>query len=204
MFRPRVVPSPSEGEPLSARSDDELMLLARAGVSEAFGVLAQRHMERAVRFCAKYTGDRHAAEEIAQDTWTYLWTTRARYQPKGKFVVLLLTAARHRCLNHLRSTKREGAWLEADGDEARIDVASAAPEHLDALLARERQRGILSALGKMPVAQREALLLRFGEDLTYEEMAAVQGTGESTIRSRVHHGLKGLRALLGVRSGDDE
>jgi DNA-directed RNA polymerase specialized sigma24 family protein len=43
---------------------------------------------------------------------------------------------------------------------------------------------------------REALLLRYGEELRYDEMAKVLDVGEATLRSRVHHGLKALRDLL--------
>ena len=43
---------------------------------------------------------------------------------------------------------------------------------------------------------REALLLRFAEELRYDEMAPLLAAGESTLRSRVHHGLKLLRSLL--------
>jgi len=201
MFQPRLVPLDPKGAPLADRSDDDLMLLAKAGAREAFGALARRHMDRLVRFCAKQIGDLQAAEEIAQDTWAYLWTTRERYVPQGKFGVLLFTAARNRCMNHRRGAKREGVWLAPEADETRIPLDTAAPSHLDAILVRERQRGVLSALGKMPPALREALLLRFGEELSYEEMATIQGAGASTIRSRVHHGLKGLRALLAGGGG---
>jgi RNA polymerase sigma-70 factor (ECF subfamily) len=206
MFQPRLVQLDPKGVPLADRSDDDLMVLAKTGARDAFGALARRHMDRLVRFCAKQTGDVRAAEEVAQDTWAYLWTTRERYVPQGKFVVLLFTAARNRCLNHLRGAKRERLWLAPEDAEAPAPLETAAPSHLDALLVRERQRGVLAALGKMPPAHREALLLRFGEELSYEEVAAIQGAGPSTIRSRVrvHHGLKGLRALLGGGSGSGD
>jgi len=179
------------------------MLLAKAGAREAFGVLVARHMDRVVRFSAKHTGDLPAAEEIAQDTWAYLWSARERYVPQGKFIVLLLTAARNRCINHRRGSSRRDAWLAPEDDAAHESLHAAAPSHLDALLVRERERTVLTALAKVPPALREALLLRFGEGLSYEEMAAVQGTGPSTLRSRVHHGIKGLRALLGDGSGEE-
>jgi RNA polymerase sigma-70 factor (ECF subfamily) len=203
MVRPRLVQVEPEGAPLGARTDDELMLLAKAGARDAFGVLARRHMERLVRFCAKQVGDLAAAEEVAQDTWAYLWATRERYLPQGKFLVLLFTAARNRCVNHHRGARRKSSWLAPEGDGTQVDLHAAAPSHLDALLVRERQRGILAALAKIPPASREALLLRFGEELSYEEMSAVQGAVPSTIRSRVHHGLKELRALLAGESEEE-
>jgi RNA polymerase sigma-70 factor (ECF subfamily) len=203
MSAPRPIPLKPASAPLAARTDDELMLLAKAGAREAFGFLAARHMERVVRFAAKHTGDLRAAEEIAQDTWAYLWSTRARYVPQGKFVVLLLTAARNRCANHRRGSSRRDLWLAPEADDVHEGLQAAAPSHLDVLLVRERQRSVLAALEKVPPELREALLLRFGEGLSYEEMAALKRAGPSTLRSRVHHGIKRLRALLGEGSGEE-
>ena len=120
MSAPRPIPLKAASAPLAARTDDELMVLAKAGAREAFGVLVARHMNRVVRFSAKHTGDLQAAEEIAQDTWAYLWSTRARYVPEGKFVVLLLTAARNRCANHRRGSQRRQVWLAPEIGRAHV------------------------------------------------------------------------------------
>jgi RNA polymerase sigma-70 factor (ECF subfamily) len=200
MSEPRVIPLKPPSAPLDARSDDELMLLAKAGARDAFGVLARRYMDRVVRFCAKQTGDARAAEEIAQETWLYLWSTRATYVPQGKFVVLLFTAARHRASNYRRGSHRRDSRLTAPPEEGLPLLATAAPDHLDEILVQERQRRVLTALEQVPPKLREALLLRFAEGLSYEEMAGVLEAGESTIRSRVHHALKNIRALLGERT----
>src|SRR5688572_9030983 len=119
---PKVIPllRPASAVPLEGRTDDELMLLARAGASGAFAALAGRYMTRLVQFCAKMLGDRHAAEEIAQETWLKLWTARESYVPRGKFPVLLYTVARHRCQNHLRQRQRQ----RRGGDTRKpVDVA---------------------------------------------------------------------------------
>ena len=52
------------------------------------------------------------------------------------------------------------------------------------------------AISELPAAMREALLLRYAEELRYDEMALVVGAGESTLRSRVHHGLQQLKNKL--------
>ena len=53
-----------------------------------------------------------------------------------------------------------------------------------------------AALAELSLPLREALLLRYADDLRYDEIATVVGTGESTLRSRVHHGLKALKEKL--------
>jgi len=77
-----------------------------------------------------------------------------------------------------------------------MSAAIPSPTQIDRLLVEERQRRVRDALSRLPASMREALLLRYAEGLAYDEMAAVLGTGESTLRSRVHHGLRLLRSLL--------
>jgi RNA polymerase sigma factor (sigma-70 family) len=191
MPAPRLVP-PAPGS-LPERPDDELMTLAQAGSREAFEVLVTRHAERLVHACARLVGNGDTGAELAQETWVVVWTGRAHYRAQGKFVVWLLTAARNRCRNHLR---HRGAVKQHASRAAAEGVASASPEQIDRLLDEERRRRVREALAKLPDRMREALLLRYAEELRYDEMVDVLDAGESTLRSRVHHGLRLLRGLL--------
>jgi RNA polymerase sigma-70 factor (ECF subfamily) len=182
---------------LKERDDDALMLLVRAAVPDALRVLADRHMAKLARFCTKFVLDAHVGQEIAQQTWLQVWAHRARYESKERFVVFLYTVARNLCRNELRRRARLGAWVDSNVTEVHLaSHATDEPSHLDALVLRERKRDLLRALAKVPEAQREAMLLRFDEELRYDEMAAVLGASESTLRSRVYHGLRALRAEL--------
>jgi RNA polymerase sigma-70 factor (ECF subfamily) len=196
-LRPRAV---TPGAPLAERSDDDLMLLARGGMPAALAALVARHNARLAGYCAKLLGSRILADEICQETWLRIWSHRASYRSEGKFTVLLFVAARNACRNHARATRRRARWLP-EVDMADEPVSDDRPDHLDALVERERRRDVLRALGELPEAMREALLLRFEQDLSYEDMTAILDTPESTLRSRVHHGLKQLRGILAKGGG---
>lgn len=189
-------PEPAALRDLSERSDDELMTLVRAGLSPALRVLAERYMANLVRFCGKLVVDPHAGQEIAQQTWLQVWANRSRYEARDKLNVFLFTIARNLCRNELRRRARQGSWIDRQGESHVEAVAAGDPSHLDALLLREQKRELLRALATIPSSQREAMLLRFDEELTYEEMAAILGESESTLRSRVYHGLRALRAAM--------
>jgi RNA polymerase sigma-70 factor (ECF subfamily) len=191
-----AVPTPPDAASLRGRSDNELMALARAGLAPALRVLAERYMGKLIRFCGKFVVDAHVGQEIAQQTWLQLWTNRAHYESRDRFHVFLFTIARNLCRNELRRRARLGSWVDASATESRLAAISADPPQVDILLVRERNRELLHALAKVPEAQREAMLLRFDEELSYEEMAAVLGVSESTLRSRVYHGLRALRASM--------
>ncbi|MFT3767914.1 MAG: sigma-70 family RNA polymerase sigma factor [Minicystis sp.] len=197
-----VVPLPvvprgaARGAPLGERSDDDSMLLVRAGRPDALAVLVQRHLGRLANFCTKLLGDAALADEVCQQTWLQIWTHRASYRPEGKFAVLLFTAARNACRNQARAARRRDRWIPVAPVEGFEGVADDRAGDLDRLLDRERRRALLDALDKLPDPMREAVLLRFQEDLSYEDIARIVGTSESTLRSRVHHGLKQLRRHL--------
>jgi RNA polymerase sigma-70 factor (ECF subfamily) len=192
---PRTGPAPRAS--LEDCSDDELMLLMRGGATTALRVLAARHLVRLQRFCTKFLRDPHAADDVVQETWLRIWSLRSAYRPEGKFVVLLFTSARNLCRNHARSTQRRAHWLPSAGPTLDLELlADAQGDHLSGLIERERQRAIESALHELPEAMVEALLLRFSEALSYEDIARIVGAPESTVRSRVFHGLKQLRARV--------
>ncbi len=178
---------------LLERSDDELMALAQAGVREAFAVLVERHAERLVRACSAFVHDSAAGVELAQETWVTIWAQRSHYRAEGRFVVWLITAARNRCRNHVR---RHGVVRRHAEQVATALVEPPSPDQIDRLLLEERRRRVLGALSRLPERMREAVLLRYAEELRYDEMAEVLRTGESTLRSRVHHGLRMLRSIL--------
>ncbi len=192
MAFPRLVrvPEPPE-DALVARSDDELMELSRAGLKSAFAALVERYAGRVVNLCSRFVNDAQLGRELAQDTWVLVWQGREKYRGGG-FVPWLITLARNHCRNELRRRKVALAHERAPAAEE----APQSARQLDSLLVEERRRRVRSALAELSSPLREALLLRFAEDLRYDEIASVVGTGESTLRSRVHHGLKALKAKL--------
>jgi RNA polymerase sigma-70 factor, ECF subfamily len=177
---------------LEDRTDDELMTLAQAGARSAFAELVRRHAERVVNACSRFANDADVGADLAQETWVAVWVRRSQYRGDGRFPLWLITVARNHCRNHVRG--RGVAHRHAQASAVLGETPS--PDQIDALLVAERQRQVRGALARLPEAMREALLLRYAEDLRYDEMAEVVKTGESTLRSRVHHGLQQLKHLL--------
>jgi RNA polymerase sigma-70 factor (ECF subfamily) len=191
MSRSRLQLVPPSAAALAARTDDELMELSQAGVREAFAVLVERYALRLVSACTRFVNDGQAGRELAQETWLTIWAEREKYRAEGRFAVWLYTLARNRCRNHLRHRGIAQRHAELPGVPPPADSIE-----LDRLLERERARRVQRALMRLPQALREALVLRFAQELRYDEIAAVLRIGESTLRSRVHHGLKQLRRWL--------
>ncbi len=194
MAFPRLVRAPDPPQDaLLERSDDELMELSRAGLRSAFAVLVERYARRVVNLCSRFVNDVQLGRELAQDSWALVWQNREKYRGDGSFVAWLVTVARNHCRNELRRRKLVAVHERAS---TLSDDAACSPGQLDGLLVEERRRRVRSALAELSLPLREALLLRYADDLRYDEIATVVGTGESTLRSRVHHGLKALKEKL--------
>jgi RNA polymerase sigma-70 factor (ECF subfamily) len=199
MAFPRLVRAPEPAQDaLSERTDDELMELARAGLRSAFAVLVERHARRLVNLCSRFVNDAQLGRELAQDSWVLVWQAREKYRAEagGGFVPWLVTVARNHCRNELRRRKVVASHRREELDEGAPQSAG----QLEKLLVEERRRRVRGALEELAFPLREALLLRYAEELRYDEIAGVVGTGESTLRSRVHHGLKALKAKLAEES----
>ena len=192
-----VVPFVKKDEHLPGKSDDELMLLSSREISPAFEELVRRYARRVLGFCVKHVGDHQVGEEMAQEIWLSVWDHRSDYRPEGKFVVWLFTLARNRVRNARRdNARRPAAQHDGDSATALVQAADLSPSELDRLLAIERRSRIDRALAGVSENFREAILLRFGDELPYEEIARILETNESTARSRVFHGLRELRRHL--------
>ena len=187
----KLVPPPHADGELSSRSDDELMRLTRVGHTRAFGVLVRRHSQWLVQLIAKLTVDPGFAEEAAQDIWLALWRGRSHYEG-GDFRVYFITAARNRARNRARGLGRRGAAHAALARESE----PTRPDQLDALLELERRSELLRALGTLRPEEREALVLRYGEDLDYESIERITTVKRGTLRAHVHRALLALRTRL--------
>ncbi len=189
-------PSKAPAERLEDHSDEELMALVRLGARAAFRVLVVRHAERVAGFCARVSGDRAAAPEVAQEVWLAIWNGRDRWEPRSTFRSYLYTVAFARARNHARSRRRMAAVFSPEPLEADAALGGGKPA-IDRLLERERRERVFQAVSELPEAMREAVILRFAFDLSYEAMETTLAASASTLRSRVHHALARLAERLG-------
>ncbi len=188
---------------LDARpSDDMLMTRAAAGDATAYADLVQRYEPALRRFCACIVADDEVSRDLSQDVLLKVWSVRARYTPNGRFKAFLFTIARNMSRSHNRRRRlRMALGLDRRASAREDETPAREPPHRgpgpEDLLEAAQIRGlVLGALNRLEEKFRVPLVMRFVEDLPYEDIAAVIGRTESTARSRVHYGLKRLATLL--------
>jgi RNA polymerase sigma-70 factor (ECF subfamily) len=164
-----------------------LVVRCQAGDRAAFAELVAAHQQRLFYFLRKMLGDRHTAEDALQDVWLAVFGDLPGLADPGAFVAWLYRIARHRVLRELRKRRRPLGSIE--GHDFPVE---AAPEEAFSADAEE----VHAALDELAPEHREVLLLRFIEEMSYQEMASVLGCRLGTVRSRLHYAKGALRRAL--------
>ena len=169
-----------------------LILRCQSGERDAFEPIVNRYMRRAAAFALGWTGSRDDALDLSQEAFARAFRAIARFDPERPFYPWFHRILKNLCLNHLgRASVRREVPL-ADGFA--IIAANPSPERL---AERAELREIVwSAIRRLSERDREILVLREFQDLTYAEIAAVLDIPRGTVMSRLHHARARLRALL--------
>lgn len=163
--------------------------------------LVEQYQYRLVRYLIYLTGRRDQVDDLVQETWLRVLERGASYNGHSPFAPWLFTIARNLAIDAMR--KRRIFSLDTnDADDSAtpelesLAVASNAPSPFEQAARTEDAQLLAASLGTLAPAVREALVLRFQEDLSLDEIAAVAGSSVSTVSSRIYRGLAALRANL--------
>lgn len=168
----------------------EELLVARcqAGDELAFAEVVGRYGPRIRYFLAKMCGD---GEDVAQEVWLEVWRSISRLGAAGAFATWLYTIARRCAMRH--ASRRRGRHEQWETDQlAAIPDADVDDEGFTAADAQQ----VHAALDGLPPAQREAIVMRFLEDMSYDDIARVVGCAVGTVRSRLFYAKANLRKAL--------
>lgn len=185
----------------SAVVSDDTKALARAlrkRDPEVLDRLIEQYQYRLFRYLLYISSDRETAEDLFQETWMRVLDRGHQYDGNFRFETWLFAIARHLVIDLQRRKKPQSLDVLTDPDrKSAMDLAPAnSLPVLDVITQRETEMSVQESLGRLPAIHREVLVLRFQEDMTIEEIAAVLGTPVSTVKSRLYRGLQSLRQLL--------
>jgi RNA polymerase sigma-70 factor (ECF subfamily) len=158
--------------------------------------LVEQYQYRLVRYLIYLLGRRDEVDDLIQETWLRVLERGGSYNGRSRFEPWLFTIARNLTIDHMR--KRRGLSLDDDTKQGNADLspASNAPSPFTLAARSEDSQRLAQSLQTLDFVYREALLLRFQEDLSLQEIATVVGAPVSTVASRIYRGLATLRAQL--------
>ena len=164
---------------------------------ELLADLVERSQRRLVRYLLYLTGRRDYAEDLAQETWIRVLQRGSQYNGRQRFDPWLFAIARNLAIEYLRKKRKavQKDSLPDDRDEILL-VSSSGPSPFEAAARSEDAIRLAAQLQILSPLYREALLLRFQEDLSLQEIAQVLGAPVTTVTSRIYRGLAALRSAF--------
>jgi RNA polymerase sigma-70 factor (ECF subfamily) len=156
--------------------------------------LVEQYQYRLVRYLIYLLGRHDEIDDLVQETWLRVLERGRSYDGRSRFEPWLFTIARHLAIDHIR--KRRTVSLEAEDDGESPLPASGDPSPFILAARTEDAQRLAQSMQTLDFIYREVLVLRFQEDLSLQEVAAVIGAPVSTVASRIYRGLRTLREQL--------
>ena len=192
-------------------SDLDLVRLAQAGDTEAFGELVERNRRAVFRAAMAAVGSPAEAEDVVQEAFVTAWRKLDGFRGDSQFRTWLLSITWRKAIDRRKVVSR---WLKlaatSSRDEAGDDmfdvverVPSGARQHDEVLASEQLQKDVRRLIRTLPRKLRDALLLAGSGEHTYEEMGHMLQTPVGTIKWRVAEARRVLkRKLTAMGYGD--
>ncbi|MFK8113927.1 MAG: RNA polymerase sigma factor [Rubripirellula sp.] len=154
----------------------------------------REHYSRIHRAAWLMTGDAWAAEDLAQETFIVALDRWDRFEGRSSESTwlhgILMQLARRRGRTLARLRRRLSLYFDQTKPETQADDTQ------NGLAAQEWRQSIWAEVAKLPQPQRDAVTLRFANEMDYEQIASALGCAVGTAKTRVHHGIKRLREQM--------
>ena len=180
--------------PEPAQENDVELLKAIAARDEtALAQLYDRYDRILFGLLMRILNNREEAEDVLQETFLQVWRKAADFdESRGRPFTWLVTLARSRAIDRLRTLASRERVAEAGAREVSEEVSDAATDAL-----KSEQRGLVSdALAKLPDEQKRPIMLAYFDGLTQSEIATHLGAPLGTVKTRMRTGMIRLRELL--------
>ena len=169
-------------------SDAELVTRVCQGQTDAFAGLVGRHQHSLYRYLCGMGLDHDTVLDLTQDALVKAFNNLDSCREAERFRFWLFRIARNLCLDYLKNVRRNTVPFGALPD---IEAIPAEP-----IGDCELQQTLRNALEQLPVALREAFLLKHDAEYTYDEIAELTGASPSAVKMRVHRAREALHETL--------
>lgn len=153
--------------------EDEWIKSIREGDREALDQLIGQYYPEILRYCLWHMPDRESAQDAAQETFLKMVRHLSRYEPRGQFRAFLYKIAANTCID----LKRSQVWMEEVPEEYSYQEKG--------YRAAEERWQLAAAFRRLDETERELVLLRYGQELSFREIAAVTQLPMRTVQSRL-------------------
>lgn len=170
--------------------DAEIIQQVISGRHEQYSFLVQRYQEPLIRFLRGILNSEDEAFDCAQEAFLAAYRNLWRYSSAHTFRAWIYAIARNKAIDHIRKRKKE---VPLTLDEGIVD-RQPGPEEM--WLAKERSNDVRAILEELPEHYKQALYLRYQQELSYEEISVVLNIPVSSVKTHLHRGKEKLRQIM--------
>ena len=183
-------------------SDSELVSLYIRGDEKAFEKLVLRHKSRIYTTIYLIVKDQYVAEDLLQDTFIKAVDTirSGRYNDEGKFLPWIIRIAHNLAIDYFRRDKRYPNVVFEDGSNVfnTLDFSEDSVESIQ--IRQETHEQLREMIQRLPDVQRQVLIMRHYEDMSFQEIADATGVSINTALGRMRYALINLRKQFSQRT----
>ncbi len=176
------------------RNDDELVALCKDGSHQAFNTLVRRYQTQIYRMLYRFLGNEDDALDVAQEVFVRAWRGISDFRGESQVFTWLYRIAANLALNHIRKRKlREFLHLD-DLAENIEDTDETDPQRL--LEAEETRSAVERAVSLLPEKQKAVFVMRYYENMSYSEIAAILKKSVGGLKANYYHATKKIEEFL--------
>jgi len=168
------------------------MKLSAAKKSEIFRELVERYQSFVMKITYSYIKDVHRMEDISQEVFIDAYKSLEKLKDYDRLSSWLRAVARNKCMDFLKKTNHKIISIDEYRDEKDIEIKDS-NDVRSAIYGRERSRNIIRIIDTLPENQRQALILRHTEHISYKEIAETLGTTITALKSLLFRARQSLR-----------
>jgi len=176
-------------------ADAELVGKTRAGDNKAFEVLVRRYQKLVYNIIYQMIRNHDSASDLTQDTFLKAYKALPSFDTTKSFKPWLLKIATNSTLNTIRDQKGQQSLEELLEVNPQAEPASTEDVEQEVEW-RVSQHMLFDALGRLPIQQRKTFVLRYQQDLPYEEIAEISELSVSSVKSLLFRARENLRKIL--------
>jgi len=163
--------------------DDRTLEACRRGDSDAFRLVFEAHKDRvySIALCF-FDGNEATASDVTQEVFLKLMTAISQFENRSEFSTWLHRIVTNACLDRKRSFRRFLSFGESDAGQ----LPDRRSSHEEKYIQREIEGSVRKVIAGMKPKLRMAILLKYFDDLSYDEMATAMGCSTATVASRLN------------------
>ena len=174
------------------KDQEKIIARARRGDADAFEQLVVAYRDQVFRLALRMCGSEADADEVAQEAFLSAWKALPNFRGESQFSTWLYQLTTHAAIDLMRREKRQ---IAAD-DITEVSAADPAPSPQQQAEQSEQREIVRDAILQLAPEQREVVVLRFMEELSYEEIDAVLKLPSGTVKSRLNRAKAQLKEIL--------